>query len=291
MNTLKTIEDTAVKLMRRAACELPVDIADALKKGYSLEESGSVAKAQMEATVIDFEKAEELGLPMCQDSGIHIYYVELGEDVQWIKGTAIKEALVSASRRATDEVPMRPNAVHPFTGENTGNNIGHYIPFVNWEIVPGDKIKITVFPKGGGSENMSALAMLKPGEGIKGIKKFIVDTVIKAGGQPCPPIIVGIGIGGGADIAMKLAKKQLQRKIGERHEEKAVADLEKELLQALNMTGIGPQGLGGKTTCLEVFIDYAHRHPASLPVGISMQCWAARQASAIISADGNVELL
>jgi len=133
--------------------------------------------------------------------------------------------------------------------------------------------------------------MLKPGEGLIGVKKFVIDTVIKAGGQPCPPVIIGVGIGGGADIALKIAKKQLQRTIGDRHLEKDAAKLETELVKAINMTGIGPQGLGGKTTCLDVFVEYAYRHPASLPVGVSIQCWAGRHASAVIDSKGNVKFL
>lgn len=139
---------------------------------------------------------------------------------------------------------------------------------------------------------MCALGMLKPGQGIAGVKKFVVETVVKAGGQPCPPTMVGVGIGGGADIALKIAKKQLLRSIGQRHQNPEIAKLEEDLCTALNMTGIGAMGLGGDTsTAFEVFIDFAHRHPASLPVGVAIQCWAARKATARIYADGHVEYL
>ncbi len=291
MDSKKVIEESTIELLRQAACELPNDVAEALKNGFNNEEEGSVAKAQLGAIIDNFTKAAGVRLPMCQDTGIHIFYVELGEDVTWIKGLEIKEALISASQKATKSVPMRPNAVNPIVGGNSGDNTGRHIPFINWEIVPGDKLKITAFPKGGGSENMSTLGMLKPGQGLKGVKQFVIDTIIKAGGQPCPPTIVGVGIGGGADIALKIAKNQLQRTIGERHPEPEIAQMEKELLEAINMTGIGPQGLGGVTTSLEVFVDYAMRHPASLPVGVSVQCWAGRSSVAIIDADGNVEFL
>lgn len=291
MDIKKIIINTVVELLRQASCELPEDVARALRVSLKKEAYGSIAKAQLSATIENFEQAEEFCLPMCQDTGIHIYYVEFGEEVKWINGTELKKVLCDASKKATTEIPMRPNAVNPFTNKNSNDNNGRNIPFVNWEIVKGDKIKITVFPKGGGSENMSSLGMLKPGEGIIGVKKFVLDTVIKAGGQPCPPIIIGVGIGGGADIALKLAKKQLQRTIGERHPEKDVAKFETDLIKAINMTGIGPQGLGGRTTCLDVFVEYAYRHPASLPVGVSIQCWAGRHAGAVIDSTGNVNFL
>ncbi|MHA1211476.1 MAG: fumarate hydratase, partial [Candidatus Heimdallarchaeota archaeon] len=232
----------------------------------------------------------KLSIPMCQDTGIHIYYVEIGADCPIDDLGKIKDALIKASQRSTKEVPMRPNAVDPF-GSNSGDNTGRYIPWINWEIVPGDKIKVTAFPKGGGSENMSTVKMLKPGVGIKGVMKEVVDWMIQAGGQPCPPTIVGVAIGGGADIAMKLAKKQLMRPIGEPHPQKEVAEIEKKLKKAINLTGIGPMGLGGKITCLAVHMDYAHRHPATLPMAISVQCWAARQSAAEISPDGKVKYL
>ncbi|MBN2546775.1 MAG: fumarate hydratase [Spirochaetes bacterium] len=291
MNIKKIIINNVVELLRQASCELPNDVVKALRDGLKNEKKGSIAEAQLAAIIDNFEQAEKFCLPMCQDTGIHIYYVEFGEDVNWLRGTELKKALCEASKKATIDVPMRPNAVNPFTNMNSNDNNGRNIPFINWEIVKGDKIKITAFPKGGGSENMSSLGMLKPGEGLIGVKKFVVDTVITAGGQPCPPIIIGIGIGGGADIALKLAKKQLQRTIGERHPEKVIANLEIELVKAINMIGIGPQGLGGITTCIDVFVEYAYRHPASLPVGISIQCWAGRHASAVFDSNGNVKFL
>ncbi|MFX0113234.1 MAG: fumarate hydratase, partial [Candidatus Hodarchaeota archaeon] len=170
-------------------------------------------------------------------------------------------------------------------------NTGKGAPFINLDIVKGNKIKITAFPKGGGSENMSALGMLKPGQGLLGVKKFVVDTVIAAGAQPCPPIIVGVGIGGGADIAMKVAKKQLLRPIGERHPDKELAEIEEELLKAINTTGIGAMGVGGNYTALDVKADYVMRHPATLPVGVAIQCWASRRATAEISEDGTIKFL
>ena len=198
---------------------------------------------------------------------------------------------MEATKRATNEVPLRPNAVNPFTSKNSGDNTGRLIPPIHWEIVPGNSLKITVFPKGGGSENVSTLGMLSPSEGIKGLKRFVLNAVVKAGGQPCPPTIVGVGVGGGADLAMTIAKKSLLRPLNQKSVDPDIALLEKELIEAANMTGIGPMGLGGKVTVLGVNIGFAYRHPASFPVAVAFSCWACRRASAKISTDGTVEYL
>ncbi|NHJ86770.1 MAG: fumarate hydratase [Asgard group archaeon] len=283
------IEKVAFNLLKYASTVLPDNAIKAIKTAYEKEEN-PVGKSQLEAIIKNFESGAKLSIPMCQDTGIHIYYVEIGADCKIDDLGKIEEALKKASQRATKEVPMRPNAVDPF-GSNSGDNTGRYIPWINWEVVPGDKIKVTAFPKGGGSENMCTVKMLKPGVGIKGVMKEVVDWMINAGGQPCPPTVVGVAIGGGADIAMKLAKKQLMRPIGEPHPQKEVAEIEKKMLEAINTTGIGPMGLGGRTTALAVHMDYAYRHPASLPMAIAVQCWAARQSAVVIDSKGNVKYL
>lgn len=284
------IEDIAVKLLRFAATQLPNDVSESLKKMHE-EETNPPSKAALATIVENFGIAEETTTPMCQDTGIHIYYVNIGENFPKIVG--IGETLRRASIRATKEVPLRPNAVNPIVGGNSGDNTGNHIPFVNYDFIPGaDYLEITAFPKGGGSENMCALGMLKPGQGINGVKKFVIETIINAGGQPCPPVIVGVGIGGGADIALKIAKKQLLRPLGHRHSDPNIAKLEEDLLKAINMTGFGSMGLGGEiSTAMDVKIDFAHRHPASLPVGVAIQCWAARRSTARIHPDGRVEFL
>jgi fumarate hydratase subunit alpha len=284
------IEKTIVKLLRFAATQLPNDVAESLKEMYE-KETSPPSKAALETIVENFGIAEETSTPMCQDTGIHIYYVNIGEKFPKIEG--IEQIFRKASARATKEVPMRPNAVNPIVGGNSGDNTGNHIPFINYDFIPGaDYLEITAFPKGGGSENMCALGMLKPGQGINGIKKFVIDAIMNAGGQPCPPVIVGVGIGGGADIALKLGKKQLMRPLGHRHSDPKIAQLEEDLLKAINMTGFGSMGLGGDvSTALDVKIDYAHRHPASLPVGVAIQCWAARRATARIYPDKRVEFL
>ena len=288
MSLVQKIEDTVVNLLRLAVTRLPKDVKDALRSAYE-KEVDETAKTQLKAILDNIMLAEKTERPICQDTGVIIFYVKVGDNFRELG--QIPEILRNATIRATKEVPLRPNAVHPISQKNSGDNTGRYIPYINWEIVQGDFLEITAFPKGGGSENMSRLGMLKPGEGIDGMKKFVVDTVLHAGGQPCPPVILGVGIGGGADIAMKLAKKALLRPITERHEDPEIAQLEQELLEAINESGIGPMGLGGKTTALGVNIEYAHRHPASYPVGVVVQCWAARRASARIYSNGTVEYL
>jgi len=288
MNIEKVIEDTAVNLLRLAVVRLPADVKEALQRAYR-EETSEAGQVQLEAILKDIELAEKENTPMCQDTGIVIFYVKAGTKAHGLD--RIETALQNATRRATKEVPLRPNTVDPFTQKNTGDNTGRYIPYINWEPTQGDTIEITAFPKGGGSENVCALGMITPGEGVKGLKKFVIDAVIKAGAMPCPPTILGVAAGGGADIAMKVAKAALLRPLNQPNPNPELAKLEGELYEAANSTGIGPMGLGGKFTVLGVRVDYAHRHPASYPVAVAFQCWAARRATARINSDGTVEYL
>jgi fumarate hydratase subunit alpha len=286
--TKKIVENVAVKLLQLAATELPQDVKEALQKAYGKEES-EVGRAQLKAILKNVELAEKMHAPLCQDTGVVIFYVKAGSHVTGLD--MVEEALRNATARATGEVPLRPNAVDPFTQKNTGDNTGRFIPYINWEVVSGDTLEITVMPKGGGSENVSALGMLTPNQGVKGLEKFVVDTVVNAGAKPCPPTVLGVAVGGGADIAMKLAKAALLKPLNQPNPNPELAKLEDELCEAVNQTGIGPMGLGGKVTALGVKVDYAHRHPASYPVAVAVQCWAARRASARINADGTVEYL
>lgn len=288
MTNQDIVENVAVKLLQLAVTELPQDVKETLQNAYQQEES-KAGKTQLKAILNNVELAEKTQTPMCQDTGVIIFYLKAGAQVKGLD--KIEEALRNATKRATKEVPLRPNAVNPFTQKNTGDNTGRFIPFIHWEIVPGNDIEITVFPKGGGCENVCALGMLSPGKGVKVLKKFVVDTVIKAGAKPCPPNIIGVAVGGGADIAMKLAKKTLLRPLNQLNPDPELAKLEKELYEAANATGIGPMGLGGKFTVLGVHVEYAERHPASYPAAVAVQCWAARRASACIHPDGTVEYL
>jgi len=286
--TEKLLETVAVKLLQLAVTELPRDVKQSLRRAYH-EEENAVGKAQLKTILDNVELAEKTRAPMCQDTGVVIFYVKAGSQVEGLD--KVEDALRNATVKATKEIPLRPNAVHPFTQKNTADNTGRFIPYIHWEIVPGDSLEITVMPKGGGSENVSALGMLSPSQGIKELKKFVVDTVINAGAKPCPPTILGVAVGGGADIAMKLAKEALLKPLNQPNPNPELAKLEQELREAVNSTGIGPMGLGGKTTVLDVKVDYAHRHPASYPVAVAVQCWAARRASARIHSDGKVEYL
>lgn len=287
MDTAKTVEDVGFNILKLAVIYLPDDVKEALKRAYDAEQEP--AKTQMKAILDNVALAEKYQAPVCQDTGTIIFYVKAGAEAKGLD--KVETALVNVTRRATKEIPLRPNAVDPFTQKNSGDNTGRYIPYVNWEVTSGDSIELTVLTKGGGSENVCLGGMLVPGEGIKGLKKFVVDAVIKAGSQPCPPNILGIAIGGGADIAMKTAKKVLLRPLTEHNVDPEIAKLEQDIFEAVNMTGIGPMGLGGKTTVLGVHIDYAHRHPASFPAAVAFNCWAARRATARINPDGTVDYL
>jgi fumarate hydratase subunit alpha len=282
------MENVAFNLIKQAVIYLPEDVKRALRKAYA-EETSETGKTQLKAILENIELAEKLQAPVCQDTGTITFYVKAGSQVKNLH--RVEAALVAATREATREVPLRPNAVDPFTQKNSGDNTGRFAPYLHWAIVSGDRLELTVMIKGGGSENVSAAGMLVQSEGIRGLKRFVVDAVIKAGAQPCPPTILGVAVGGGADVAMKLAKKALLRPLDEANSDRRLAEIERKILEAANMTGIGPMGLGGKTTVLGVHVDYAHRHPASFPVAVAFNCWAARHASARLSADGTVEYL
>ncbi|MFX1577564.1 MAG: fumarate hydratase [Promethearchaeota archaeon] len=280
------LEDIVVTLLRLAVTDLPQDVTESLEHAFK-KERNMTAKSQLKAILDNISLARTQSIPMCQDTGIQIFYLTVGSKFPLIDH--LPTILERAVQRGTQEIPLRPNTVNPILHKNPGNNTGLYIPWINWKIVKGTELKITTFPKGGGSENVCRLGMLTPGQGMKGMKQFVIDSIIEAGAKPCPPTILGIGIGGGADICMKIAKEQLIRPVGERHPNQKIAAMEEELLSAINQTGIGPMGLGGDTTALDVHIDIAMRHPASFPVGLAVQCWAARRASALITEDGNVQ--
>jgi len=283
----KVLEEVAVKLLSKAATQLPKDVKEALKLAYEREDS-LTAKTELKNILSNIESAEKLGKPLCQDTGMISFYIKTREIENF---SEVKKALINATIKATETIPLRPNAVHPLTRKNTGTNVGEHIPHIEWVYTDQDYVELLASIKGGGSENMSALAMITPGLGVKGIKRFVVDTVVKAGAQPCPPTVVGVGLGGTVEISFKLAKLALLRPIGSRNQDKDVANLEDELFNLINQTGIGPMGLGGKTTCLDVKIEYAHCHTATLPVAVYFQCWADRRAAARIGLDGSFEFI
>ena len=275
-----------IAAIRRAETQLPPDVVMALKAARD-DEQGP-AQVQLDAILKNVDAARDGSIPMCQDTGIQTFIIQVGAAFPYL--SSLRAWITTAVRRATREVPLRPNTVNPFTGENPGDNVGEHVPYITWDIVDGDRCTIYLLPKGGGSENCSALAMLSPGVGITGVKRFIIDHVVGCAGKPCPPGIIGVGIGGGADLALKLAKLSLLRPVGGRHPDARIATLEQELHELINQSGVGPMGMGGRTTCLDVHVEYAHRHPASLPVGIVYQCWADRRARVEISPDGKIEV-
>jgi fumarate hydratase subunit alpha len=281
----RVIEEMGFQLIKKSVIEIPLDVKEALKNAYRKEDM-EAGKIQLKAIIEDIRLAEDLNVPVCQDTGLIIFYVTMGRTS--LSLAEIREGLTSATRRATEEVPLRSNAVHPLSRKNNNDNTGWGIPYIEWDGSENDHLEITAFPKGAGSENKSALKNLLPSDGIPEIKKFVIDSVMKAGGGPCPPSIIGVGIGGSSDLALKLAKKALLRPLNTHHQDPEIADLERELLGGINLTGIGPMGLGGSTTSLGVNIEYAYCHIASLPVAINMQCWAARKATARLYGDGRV---
>jgi fumarate hydratase subunit alpha len=201
----------------------------------------------------------------------------------------LKEILIRATRRATEEIPIRPNAVDMLKG-NTNDNTGAFVPIINWEMVPGNELEIIAMPKGGGSSNVANHRMLKPGLGIKGVKQFVIEAVAAAGSQGCPPYFVGVGIGGSEDLCMLLAKKALLKPFKIRNSDPKLAAIEEDLLGQVNELGIGVMGLGEGPTALDLHIEMAARHPASLPVGIVISCWALRHAKATIGPRGGIKI-
>ena len=275
--TKDSVVNATIDILTKAETQLPSDVIDALKQAQTRETS-QIAKAQLSAILKNIEIAKERSIPMCQDTGILVFFVELGRNAHL--DFNLEDAIIEGVRRATESIPLRPNAVDPLTRNNTGNNTGIGLPDIKYELVDGYKITITVAPKGAGSENMSAITMLNPTE-VDSIRNFILTTVLNAGGMPCPPIIVGVGIGGSFDKAARLAKSALLRDIDHVN----MTELEHNILDDINSLGIGPMGLGGDTTALAVHIKTAHCHTASLPVAVNIQCWANRHASVTLGGD------
>ncbi|MFY9505339.1 MAG: fumarate hydratase [Caldicoprobacterales bacterium] len=276
MRTISTdqIIEAVKDLCIDAACILNDDIREKIKEAKQQEES-PFAKSILDQLLENARIAKEDRVPLCQDTGMAVVFLRLGQDVH-ITGGSLYAAIDEGVRRGYSQGYLRKSVLDPLTRENTGDNSPAVI---HTEIVDGDRLEITLAPKGFGSENMSKLAMLKPSDGIEGIKAFVLDTVIEAGANPCPPIIVGIGIGGTMDKAAYIAKRSLLRRLGEKNPDPQLAQLELELLDLVNSTGIGPQGLGGKTTALAVHIEAFPTHIAGLPVAINIQCHCARHRS------------
>ena len=276
---VEQITNTVEKLCIESNYYLPQDVKIALEAAVEKEES-PLGKEILLDILRNQEIARKSNVPICQDTGFAVIFLELGQDVRLVGGD-LNEAIDEGVRRGYINGYLRKSLVDdPFIErKNTKDNTP---AIIHTKIVAGDKIKLILAPKGGGSENMSALAMLKPSDGIPGIKKFVLDTVDKAGSNPCPPIIVGIGIGGTIEKTTLIAKQSLLRKVGDHNTNPKIAQLEEELLEEINKLGIGPQGFGGRTTALAVNIETFPAHIASMPVAINIQCHVARHMEAII---------
>lgn len=269
------IRETVAKLCIKANRELPSDVLEAIKRA-EVTEPWPEAKRILGLLSENVELANDKCLPICQDTGMACVFVELGQDVH-IEGD-FETAVNDGVRLGYEEGLLRKSVVgDPLRRVNTGDNTP---ALISLHLVPGDKIRISVMPKGFGSENMSALKMLKPSDGVEGVKRFVLDTVTAAGANPCPPIVVGVGIGGSFDKVANLAKKALLRPLDERNADEYYAELEVELLAAINASGIGPQGFGGRTTALALAIEMMPTHVAGLPVAVNISCHATRRAVA-----------
>jgi len=284
----QTVEDAAAYLYVWSLKDIPQDLRDALR-GAAERESHAVGKRILETITTNVAVADERRSLVCQDTGLAVYVVRMGEGFP-LHPVRVEQALRDGTRRATLGHSLRSNTVHTLTRVATGDNTGHRIPHIHWDFVPDwDGLDVKCIPKGSGSENMSFLKMLTPADGVPAIKRFVIDSIVDAGGKPCPPGIVGVGIGGSADLAMHLAKEAIARPVGSANPDPDVAALEHDLLALLNETGIGPMGLGGDTTVLSVHVEQAHTHITLNPVAVNYQCWAARRASAHIFSDGTVD--
>ena len=277
---LKDVKEKVKNIVQEANFELGEDVINVIKEGVEKEESPE-GKAILNQILQNAEIARKEKLGLCQDTGLAVFFVELGEEVKFEKGDGLEslsQAINEGVREGYKEGYLRKSVVEdPLRRKNTGDNTP---AFIHWEIVPGEKFKVTFMAKGGGAENMSAIKMLAPAAGQKGIEDFVVETVDKAGSNPCPPIIVGVGIGGNFETSALLAKKALLRRpLGTPHPDPFYADMEKRLLERINKLGIGPQGIGGRITALAVHIEVFPCHIASLPAAVNIQCHSHRLLS------------
>jgi fumarate hydratase subunit alpha len=275
----REITETVSRLFQEACLHLPGDVRTAIEKAQDDEES-PVAKETLTKILENAEIAAKEGIPLCQDTGVAVVFLELGQEVL-ITGGDLNTAVNEGVRRGYKEGYLRKSMVdEPYDARvNTRDNT----PAVIYtDIVPGDRLKITVMPKGGGAENMTRLRMLTPAMGREGVIKAVVETVSEAGSNPCPPVIIGVGIGGTAEKSMLLAKKALLRKVGESNTDSEVVGFEKDVLERVNSLGIGAMGYGGRITALAVHIEVFPSHIASLPVAINLQCHSARHREAIL---------
>ncbi|MBE6951268.1 MAG: fumarate hydratase [Ruminococcaceae bacterium] len=275
---VSVIRDTVARLCVEANTCLPEDVKAAIRD-YQNKEEWAIARDVLDQIVENFQIADRENVPICQDTGMACVFLEVGQEVHFVGGN-LYDAVNEGVRRGYTEGYLRKSVVaDPIRRGNTGDNTP---AMIHTDIVPGDRVKITVGPKGFGSENMSAVKMLKPSDGLEGVKKFILDTVEAAGPNPCPPMVVGVGIGGTFEKAAYLAKKALMRPLDVRNPDPYYADLEAELLERINVLGIGPQGFGGLTTALGLNIEVLPTHIAGLPCAVNIGCHATRHQTEVL---------
>jgi len=267
----KTVVEAVAALCMEANRFLPADVLDAFARAKAAESSAAAGEVfnQLEENAA---LAKETGLPLCQDCGLGVFFVEVGEDVR-LAGGGLREAINEGMVKGYQDGFLRKSTCDPFSRKNVGDNSP---AIVHFDLVPGDRLKITMMAKGGGSENMSRVMMLAPAQGWKGVREFVIRRVAESGSNPCPPIIVGVGIGGNFELAAINSKKALMRELDDVHPDPDVAAMEADLLASINRLGIGPMGLGGATTCLGVKVKLAPCHLASLPLAVNIQCHSAR---------------
>ncbi len=281
------VEEVAKELYIRALKVLPPDVREALKKAAD-QETNPTGKEIFKTILRNVEVADQQNVLICQDTGLPIYMVKIGSKFP-VDGAKIAAALKEGAKRATLEHPFRGSSTHPVTRVNPQTSVGEGLPILYWDFIPAnDYLDILMIPKGSGSENMSAMKMFIPADGIAAVKKFVIDTVLQSGSNPCPPGVIGVGIGGTADLVSKLAKEAIARPVGSHNADPFFAKMEDELYEAINSLGFGPMGLGGSVSTLAVHIEWAHTHITQNPVAVNTQCWPARRARAKIYPDGKV---
>ncbi|AFA39532.1 hydro-lyase, Fe-S type, tartrate/fumarate subfamily, alpha region [Pyrobaculum oguniense TE7] len=286
----EVILKAAKEAIVRASIGPAFDVVSALRTAHGVEEKDA-ARVQLGAILKNIEMSTTEKIAVCQDTGFPNFFIKLGDRFPVRSG--IYDILTRAVREVTRELPLRPNTTHPFDErKNPGDNTGMYAPWFDVELFDGDYLEFWYVPKGGGTELPSKAFTLPPGVALKELPRLVLEAVVDAGPMPCPPVIVGVGVGPSVDIAAKLAKKAATlRPVGSRHPEPEIAKMEEELLKAINKLGLGPHGVGGRVTALDVHIEYAYRHPATFSIGIVFSCWATRRAGARVYPDGRYELL
>ena len=284
---LEVVENAAKELYIRALKSLPPDIKTGFTK-LSATERNTTAQSILSTMIKNISVAEQTDNLLCQDTGIPIYNVWIGRDVQ-VDGVLLRAAIRKGCERATREYPLRSSVVHPITRKNEHTSCGLNVPVIHFDFtdIPG-LLRIEMIPKGSGSENNSYLRMAIPAEGLAAVKTFVIDSVLASGGKTCPPTIVGVGIGGTSDLCIALAKKAATRPLGTACSDPEGASLERDLSQAVNQLGVGPQGLGGDSTSFAVHIEMAATHITMNPVAVNMQCHSARRARADITSAGTI---